>query len=733
MKKEKSNLLRTIVILIILIIGCIILKNIGGDNISSIKSKKQLKSIYKNPGGLSEAVSEFLEFSITPMPIFSNFATNNVKNDYDDYPKSYSTSSGSSSSSSSGVEIPSAVPGASSATAGSSSSIFKGSTSKSHSTTNLQVENVDEADINKTDGNYIYSIRDDQVIITDVSNPQYMKVVNRIGNSEKYTPVDLLLDSDNKQLIIIGESSSRRSYYDTNVLVYDISNIKNLTEVKDFTIKSKYYTSRVVNGNLFVISSGDLRYDSDYDVDISYDEDSSSKEIKLDNIKYNKKEKSSYQTVIASYNLKSKGNIKVKSFLFNLSNIYVSEKNIYLINDKYGDTKSISNGLRKLFGFRSAFSFLTDYDTYDYQYLTSIYKLTIDEDNVQYAAHNSVEGKTINQFSMDEKDGNLRIALYNNKKGSRIVVLNEKLNQLGATEYIEKDEKMYSSRFIGNRAYLVTYKNMDPLFVIDLSDSKNPKVLGKLEIPGYSTYLHPYDDNHIIGIGMSTKTTTTKDSNGRVKSSSTYIDGMKMALFDVSDISKPKQISSVKIGDSKTTSAVLENHKALLFSKEKGLIAIPVNNYSSNVEITNSDDISTQISYYNSYSNYKGSKISEGYLVYNIDTSNGFKLKGTITHNLNTSYSSSSSSDLLRGLWIENTLYTVSQSEIKATNLKDMTEIGTLNLYSNKFSLATNNTNYTNYNTSNMNSNTSNATNTTGNNVYNQNDQNLVSENTTSN
>ena len=115
-------------------------------------------------------------------------------------------------------------------------------------------------------------------------------------------------------------------------------------------------------------------------------------------------------------------------------------------------------------------------------------------------------------------------------------------------------------------AYLVTYRTIDPLFVIDLSDERNPKVLGELKIPGYSTYLHPYDETHLIGIGMETEETINRNSYGTVVSTSATIVGMKMALFDISNVNNPKQISSVLIGDRRTTSAILTNPKALLFS-----------------------------------------------------------------------------------------------------------------------------------------------------------------------
>ena len=240
---------------------------------------------------------------------------------------------------------------------------------------------------------------------------------------------------------------------------------------------------------------------------------------------------------------------------------------------------------------------------------------------------------------------------------------------------------MYSTRFIGNKAYLVTYKTIDPLFVIDLSNEKNPKVLGQLYIPGYSTYLHPYDENHLIGIGMETKKIINKDISGKVISTTDRIVGMKMALFDVSNVKNPKEISKTVIGDSRTTSAVLTNPKALLFSKEKNLLAIPVNNYEEDFELDIPYD--TYSSVIDSYINYDKTYNAEGYYVYNINLEDGFKLKGFITHNKKEKNYYSSyyyDSKLLRGLYIENNLFTISEDAIKVNNLENLELINELKI-----------------------------------------------------
>lgn len=249
------------------------------------------------------------------------------------------------------------------------------------------------------------------------------------------------------------------------------------------------------------------------------------------------------------------------------------------------------------------------------------------------------------------------------------------MKKIGETESLAEGEKMYSSRFLGNKAYLVTYKTIDPLFVIDLSNPTSPKVLGELKIPGYSTYLHPYDENHIIGIGMQTEEKVNRNANGKVTSTTATITGMKMALFDVSDVNNPIQISDTIIGDRRTTSSILTNHKALLFSKEKQLLAIPVNNYKEDFEVKASNN--TYSTMVDAYSKYNKDYISEGYFVYRINLTDGFQLKGTITHDKTKSkYSYDKQSRLLRGLYIEDDLYTISEDYIKVNKLEDLQEVG---------------------------------------------------------
>lgn len=561
---------------------------------------------------------------------------------------------------------------------GSTESSSSSSNTKDYSTTNIQVENVDEADIVKTDGDYIYSISEDNVIITDAKDPKQPKVVATIQSEDDDIPEDIILYKDKLVVISTKGNQTQRYYYNnrmnTVVKIYNITSREKPVLTKSYEMYEPYYTSRCIDNVLYVISSGNLRKEDDKIV-VGYNEDNMEKEMSIDKIKYLKDVKTTKQTLISTVDLNNEtADIKLDSYLMNISNAYISENAIYLLNQKYNNDSKIP--IKLLFGFKGVFG-LEDYYEMDSEsgYYTEIYKFDIKE-NVEYKAKTKVKGKTINQYSLDEKDNHLRIALYDND-GSRVAIFDEDLKQIGISDNVAKGEKMYSSRFIGDKVYFVTYKTMDPLFVMDLSNEAKPKVLGKLKIPGYSTYLHPYDENHIIGIGMKTKEIINRNSNGKVISTTAKVVGMKMALFDVSNVNSPVQISSVVIGDSRTTSAILTNPKALLFSKEKSLIAIPVNNYSQDFEVTSSNNYETMI---NNYTKYSKPYNAEGYLVYNINVQDGFKLKGVITHEKTNATYYYSNSKLLRGLYIDNNLYTVSETMIKVNELDSLKAVGELKL-----------------------------------------------------
>jgi uncharacterized secreted protein with C-terminal beta-propeller domain len=283
---------------------------------------------------------------------------------------------------------------------------------------------------------------------------------------------------------------------------------------------------------------------------------------------------------------------------------------------------------------------------------------------------------------MDEYQGDFRIATTQGEiwrtdeytSRNSVFILDGNLNITGRLENIAPGEKIYSARFIGDRGYLVTFKTVDPFFVLDLKDPGNPAILGALKIPGYSDYLHPYDENHVIGFGKDT--VELSNSGAAPGETMAFYTGMKMALFDVTDVNNPVEMFRETIGDRGTDSDLLHNHKALLFDKDKNLLAFPVM-----VMVVDESQVAPD----SSIPQY-GTFAFQGAYVYNLDLTNGFSMKGRLTHLSVEDYLKAgnywfdSNKNIARVLYINDSLYTLSNSIIMANSLDDLHEIKRLEI-----------------------------------------------------
>jgi len=335
------------------------------------------------------------------------------------------------------------------------------------------------------------------------------------------------------------------------------------------------------------------------------------------------------------------------------STLYVSQDNIYMAFQKPVATPEMPVAGKTLV--TSAIRQQSTEET------TAIYRFAIAGGQVRFTAGGEVPGHLLNQFSMDESGGDLRVATtvegYGNGgpyEYNNVFVLDRGMKTVGSLKYIAPGEKIYSTRFLGDRLYMVTFRRIDPLFVVDLSDPTNPGILGKLKIPGYSDYLHPYDATHIIGLG---KETGTNDWGGVSTS------GLKLALFDVSDVNHPTEVDHVEIGDAGSDSEALRDHKAFLFSREKNLLVIPVREV---------QDIPLKGMYSTS-----SQKVWQGAYAFSVSPSAGFTLRGRITHSDDDSsgYYWGSGDAVKRSLYIGDVLYTLSSDEIIATSLATMNPV----------------------------------------------------------
>lgn len=638
-----------------------------------------------------------------------------------------------------------------------------------YSATNIQVTGVDESDIVKNDGKYIYTISGNNVVIADAYPPENSRMVSAI-NLGGGNPQNIYVNGD--RLVVFGnvydysirplekpsaepmESPAviRPSFPTTYIRVYDISDRASPVLKKDLVLNGTYFNSRMIGDYVYAIVNAPTYYLKD-DIVLPFSDKSFSEIYYFDVPDY------SYQfTNILSLNVKDGKEAESKVFLLGSSNaLFVSKDNIYMVYQKrlkpsYAMDRLIDDVIlpfvpagvaEKLKEIRDsnmsyyekehaieevAGGWLESLNPEEAARITKsaeekyaevqrsiakeidksvIHKISISDGRIEYKTHGEVPGQPLNQFSMDEYNGYFRIATTTSPSGfggpvpievaaadapagSRIVqtsaaeiekpaapmaavepsasspplqpppqrsrslimnniyVLDSDMKIVGMVEDLAPGERIFSARFMGDRAYLVTFVRIDPLFVIDLRDPANPRVVGELKIPGVSDYLHPYDENHIIGVGRS-----TEDPEGRG-----LFKGLKISLFDVSDVNNPKEVAKYEIGERGTDSEALHDHKAFLFSKEKNLLVIPV--------------LLAEKPYEYSW---------QGAYVFGI-TSQNLSLKGKITHDVAQTQKEFyyQRYPVRRSLYIGNALYTISDAMVKASGMDDLKEIKSINL-----------------------------------------------------
>jgi inhibitor of cysteine peptidase len=516
-------------------------------------------------------------------------------------------------------------------------------TGNDYSTTNIQVAGVDEADIVKTDGTYIYLSQGDTVYIVKAYPAEEAKVVAKIKFSGEVT--DLYIAGD--KLVVftpgygrvfatkIGGSSYIPMTETTTVYFYDVSDRLNPVLDRTYEVEGSYVATRMIGNFVYVVSQkGAWIYEGAVDLP-SYRENGSICRIPASSVYYYNGTDPGYAyTTIASINTQDATfPIQSQTFLLGSSStIYCSAEFLYLTTGGYSET--------------------------------GVHKIRLDDGVIEGIADGSVPGWILNQFSMDEHDGYFRIATTTGHawgvatSKNNVYVLDPEMKVLGTLEDLAPGEQIYSTRFMGDRLYMVTFKKVDPLFVIDLSEPTAPRVLGKLKIPGYSNYLHPYDETHVIGLG--------KEAVDAAESSFAWYQGVKLSLFDVSDVENPREVAKLEIGDRGTDSPALYDHKAFLFSRERNLLVIPI--------------LEAQLAAgYETEPNAYGDYVYQGAYVFEI-TAEGITLRGKITHLrgdelLKSGYWFDSNYSVYRSLYIGENLYTISGAMVKINSLADLSEL----------------------------------------------------------
>jgi uncharacterized secreted protein with C-terminal beta-propeller domain len=552
-----------------------------------------------------------------------------------------------------------------------------------YSKTNIQVEGVDEPDVVKTDGTYLYILADSKLCIIKAHPAEKATVLSIIFFKDDVYVRNFFINKD--RLFVFGTSQRYPLEYEeyktdyeycpywwgistTIINIYDISDRENPDLVKDIEVDGSFFDARMIGNYIYIIATeytGNIYCKVDDNVTINIPEitiNDCTRQVPADHIYYvNNSERIDTMTNVLSIDIYG-DKIDQQSFLLGSSqNMYVSNNNIFLACQEYSYYYSFWNG------------------NYQSEQTTVIHKISINNGVISCIAKGEVPGYTLNQFSMDEHNGFFRIATqtwgWESNSATNLYILDKYMNRTSEIENIAPGETMHSARFIGDKAYLVTFKKVDPFFTVDLSDPYNAKIMGELKIPGYSDYLHPYDENHIIGIGKDTVEPQEEYSWTR---DFAWYQGLKIALFDVSDFENPKEVAKILIGDRGTSTPVLHDHKAFLFDRERELLVLPVSIYLISDEIKEQNDEYT--------GNIHGRFTFQGAFVYKLSLEDGFELRGRITHMDEDElpddnyrwYCDSYSSFVSRSLYIDDVLYTISDNMVKMNSLDSLSEINSV-------------------------------------------------------
>ena len=509
-------------------------------------------------------------------------------------------------------------------------------TADEYSKTNTQVENVDEADIVKTDGKYIYYLGDEKIYIINSETLAQESVIQFSEEQNRVYPSEIYINKN--KLVVLANTNTIQPYEVTsdsevstekvktstkrmaNAIVYDLSDIKEPKKEREVAIEGSYSNSRMIGDTVYLISSKSIRYYDEMSDDdllpIARDSAVSAENQKIDctDIAYFPGTQENCYTIIAGFNIEKNEPANTETFYGASDEIYASENNLYIAQTDYNYSEI----------------FLIENTE------TTIYKFSLENADLKLKCQKTIKGYLNDQFSMDEYEENLRVAVTTEKE-NRLYILDENLNEVGRIEDMAEGEEIYSVRFMGKVGYVVTYKQIDPLFVIDLSDTHNPQIKGELKIPGYSSYLHPYDETHVIGIGYNTKI----NQYGGTENTT-----IKMSMFDVSDLENPKEMFKISIGERKSSSEIISNHKALFYNKEKNLIGFPAINDSQ-----------------------------EEFVLYNIDLEKGFTKYGKIENEQEDWINS-----IKRGIYIGEKLYILTTEKITEYNISDLQKINEIEL-----------------------------------------------------
>ncbi|MFX1509739.1 MAG: beta-propeller domain-containing protein [Promethearchaeota archaeon] len=527
-----------------------------------------------------------------------------------------------------------------------------------YSTTNVQVEGVDEPDIVKTDGTYIYTITEEKVAVVKAYPVAMANIVNWIY--PEGTPLALFL-WDTSRLAVISRVTHHGDPWSPDTIslqVYDVSQPSSITLLQRIDLENYYVSARLIGKYLYLIVQ-DWISEENGTVELpSITIGNSTHIIPAETIYYDLYTydyRFCYYHILAQDISNPDNPPTSETFLGGTGTctIYASLVNLYLAISHFDfSTNAISH------------------------HSTAIHRFAICEGQVLYEASGKVPGLLINQFALDEHEGYLRVATTRRianftstpmlfvtswTQDSNLYILNAQLDTVGLLEGLAPGESIYSVRFLESVCYLVTFWKTDPLFIIDLSDPTTPHLQGELIIPGYSNYLHPLGDNQLVGIGKEVQVSEAEDW--------WWYEGLKLSLFNATDPYTPKENAKLILGVRGTDSPALNDHHAVLYHPDQQLLIIPV----------------LLAEYTDNYTHEPfehGDYVWQGaYIFYLNPATATLTIRHQITHLadpdvLHDDIYKWQSHFITRSLYINEVLYTLSPSTLRFHNLTDFTPLG---------------------------------------------------------
>ncbi|MCR5623673.1 MAG: beta-propeller domain-containing protein [Lachnospiraceae bacterium] len=478
--------------------------------------------------------------------------------------------------------------------------------SDDYSETNIRTKGVDEGDVIKTDGKYIYVLKsnvsdtdDGNIVKIYSANEGQTELVSTVKlNDEDIVASEIFVTDDTMTVVgryskTAGEDFDYEYYYgyssDTKVVFYNISDRTNPEKIGSHKQEGEYNTSRIVGDKLYLISTkstipfNDETKVEDYESYIPKVDDEC---VEEKNVVACPNLRTMSFTVVTSYCITDAKIIDSKAIVGGGTTVYMSRNNIYMADYKtiYKKKKTgkVIKDLNRLWTGR------IPYDSYSTEINTTIQRVNFNDGALTVLSAGTCKGSILNDYSMDEYKDHLRVVCTDLDtstwtRWNAVYIFDSEMKMTGSIENIAKKEEIKSARLMGDVGYFVTFLNTDPLFSVDLSDPKNPKLIGQLKIPGFSTYLHPWGENLLLGIGYD------GDYEGTTNA-------IKLSMFDVSDPKNVKEVAK-KVVNNYSYLPLESNTNAVLADFDKNLIGFSAQHYYDFYDTPIVDDIEGAVVY----------------------------------------------------------------------------------------------------------------------------------------